>query len=219
MPVAPNRSCRRRWQFGICGALVVGQSVLLAYLLHLDTYVGGVVVLAGFALAAGCHGLLARLGDHRSVQLTVIMSAAGGLGLLLGFVADFGALGLYGWLELCRSAAGVWPAPEQWWGKMSLMPWAWIGMAVGSNAGMALDIWRRGVSAGRAIETFGLCNAGMLFGMAVAEQAAARLTLGLEQTAAALVMVVAMLAGMALGMNAMLTAARAFRSLSASPAR
>lgn len=208
MPTAPETSSRRACQAAVCAAFP-GQSLLLAYLLHVDPRMWPAALIAGLVLAAACLGLLARLGDRRNLPLTVLMLATGGLGLLLGLAADFGALGLYGLLELCRSwpVAGTWLAPEQWWAKLNLMPWSWLGMIVGGNAGMALGM-RAGRAGGRVAETFILCNAGMLLGMAIADQLATRVTLGFDPTSAAVAMVAAMLGGMALGMNGLLAVAR-----------
>src|SRR5581483_9491468 len=52
------------------------------------------------------------------------------------------SLGLYGMLGMCRSwsAGGIWPTPEQLWAKVNVMPWASLGMMVGGNVGVALDL-------------------------------------------------------------------------------
>lgn len=213
------RSC----EAAVCGLLIAGQSVLLALLLKLTAQTAvALALLAGLPLAFACHQLLARFGHRRHLQLTVVMFAAGGFGLLLGCTADFGELGLYGLLSLCRSwsQAGLWPTLEQLSMNVSLMPCTWLGMVLGSNAVMAFDAWLRPAgSLGRALAAYGLCNAGMLLGMIVAERTAAHLTLELGQTAAALAMALGMVAGMVLGMNVLLAAAGAFKFLSASRAR
>lgn len=213
-----------KWcEAAVCGVLVAGQSVLVALLLNLSPRASvTMALLAGVPLALICHRLLSRFGHRRHVQLTVAMFAAGGFGLLLGCIADFGSLGLYGLLSLCRSwsEAGVWPTLEQLSMKMNLMPGAWLGMVLGGNVAMALDaLQRRRESIGRTLGTYGLCNAGMLLGMIVAEPLTTRVTLGLGQTAAGVAMVAAMLAGMLLGMNALLALGRALRFLPAFPAR
>lgn len=225
MPIAApiERPGVKRREPLICGALAGAQCLLLAYLLHLSVHASaGVALLAGLPLAFLCHELLARRGDRRSVQLTVVMFAAGGFGLMLGCIADFGSLGLYGMLGMCRSwsAGGIWPTPEQLWAKVNVMPWASLGMMVGGNVGVALGVVHpRARPVGGAFETYVLCNLGMLVGMVTAEQLATRLALDFDPTAAGVAMVAAMLLGMILGMNALLAAARALRFLSASPAR
>lgn len=207
---------------GICGALVAAQFVLLAYLLQLSPgAAAGLALVVGVPLALGGY-VLARRTYGGDLYLSVLMFAAGGFGLLLGCMADVGSLGLYGLLGMCRSwsLTGAWPTPEQLWAKMNLMPWAWLGMAAGSNAAMALGLLhRRAASARAAFALYGVCNLGMLLGMVAAELLVTRVTLGLSQTAAGVAMIAAMLAGMVLGTHALLVLARAARFLSASPAR
>lgn len=91
-----------------------------------------------------------------------------------------------------------------------LMPWACIGMLAGGTAGMALfDALdrRRAQSLSHRIGIYGVCNAGMLLGMAIAEHMVTRLALGLEQEVAGALTVVAMLAGMTAGMSMLLSLA------------
>ncbi len=225
MPMAfpTERMSARRARPGLCGALVAAQCVLLAYLLQMSPGVSASLVLGvGIPLAIACYALLALGARRGNIELSILMFAAGGFGLLLGCVADFGSLGLYGLLGMCRSwpTEGAWPTPEQLWTKLNLMPWAWVGMVVGSNASMALGLLhRRAKSAGSAAALYGICNAGMLLGMVAAELLVTRLTPGLGQTAAGVVTVAAMMAGMVAGANALLALARASRFLSVSPAR
>jgi hypothetical protein len=220
--VSTERVSANRRRPGICGALVAAQFVLLVYLLQLSPgAVAGLALVVGVPLAFGCY-VLARGAYRGDLQLSVLMFAAGGCGLLAGCMADFGSLGVYGLLGMCRSSslAGAWPTPEHLWAKMNLMPWAWLGMALGSNAAMALGLLhRRAASACGAAALYGVCNVGMLLGMVAAELLVTRLTLGLSQTVAGVAMIAAMLAGMVLGTNALLALARAARFLSASPAR
>lgn len=198
---------------GFAGALVMGQMIFLAHLLQLSVaesllFVAG----AGLPLAVACYGLLARSANKSWVPSLLVMFAAGGFGMLLGFMVDFGPLGLYGLLGLCRSweSSAWWPGPAELWRMTTLMPWACIGMLAGGNAGMALfDAFdrRHARPIGLRIGVYGLCNAGMLLGMAVAEHVVTRLALGLEQELAGVLTVVAMLAGMAAGMSALLSLA------------
>lgn len=159
-----------------------------------------------------CYGLLARASDKPCVQSLAVMFAAGGFGMLLGCIVDFGPLGLYGLLGLCRSwaSSAFWPSPAELWLMTNLMPWACFGMVAGANAGMvlfdALD-HRRTRSVGHRIGFYGVCNAGMLLGMVIGEHVVTRLALGLEQQVAGALTVVAMLVGMTAGMSALLSLA------------
>lgn len=212
----------QRTEAGICCTLVVAQSGLLAYLLHFNAPgLAGMVIFAGLPLAWACYALLTRCANRADVQRGVLMVAAGGFGLLLGCTADFGALGFYGLIGVCRSwASGSGAIPERLWDQVELMPWAWAGMLLGSNAAMAwAALHRRARSIARACGIFTLCNAGMLFGMLAAEQGMTRVTLGWDQTVAGIAMFAGMIAGMVLGMHALLAAAQAVRFLSVSPVR
>lgn len=221
--ISTERMSARRGRPGLCGALVAAQCVLLLYLLPLSPGVSISFAFAvGVPLAIACYALLLRSAPRGNIELSVLMFAAGGFGLLLGCVADFGSLGLYGLLGMCRSwsIAGAWPTLEQLWAKVGLMPWAWCGMVVASNMAMAFGLLhRRAKSAGSALALYAICNVGMLLGMVAAELLVTRLTPGLGQTAAGVATVAAMLAGMVAGANALLALARASRFLSVSPAR
>lgn len=201
---------RDRRGAGVFGALVIGQVFFLVYLLQLNAVESLLfTLLAGLPLVLACYSLLAHAGDKRWVHLPVAMFAAGGFGMLLGCLVDFGPLGLYGLLEICRSwsANALWPSVAQLWRMIGLMPWACFGMAAAGTAGMMLfDALhrRRAESVGHRIGFYGVCNAGMLLGMAITEHVVARLTAGLGQAAAGALMVAAMLAGMTLGMSALL---------------
>lgn len=210
-----SREARRVVQFrsGVVGALVIGQMFLLARFWQLSVVESMLFALgAGLPIAVVCYRLLARPGNKCRVQSLAAMLAAGGFGMLFGFVVDFGPLGLFGLLGLCRSreVSTWWPSPADLWSMTTLMPWACIGMLAGGNAGMvlfsALDR-RRTRSLGHRIGVYGLCNAGMLLGMALAEHVVTRLALGLEQEVAGALTVVAMLAGMAAGMSVLLSLA------------
>ena len=198
---------------GVVGALVIGQIFFLVYLWQLNVAKSMLFALgAGLPVAVACYGLLARPGNKRCVQSLAVMFAAGGFGMLLGCVVDFGPLGLYGLLGLCRSwaSSALWPGPADLWLMTNRMPWACFGMLAGGNAGMALfDALdrRRAQSVGHRIGFYGVCNAGMLLGMVIAEHAVTRLALDLDQEVAAALTVVAMLAGMAMGMSTLLSLA------------
>lgn len=195
---------------GICGALVVGQVLFLAYLLRLSmTESALLALLAGLPVALGCYGLLLYANDRRWVRILVVMFAVGGFGMLLGCMVDSGPLGLYGLLDICRSWSTdlIWPSPAQLWLKVSLMPWACVGMLVGGNVGIAaFDALhhRRAQSAVRVVGLYGTCNVGMLLGMVMTEHAVTRLAIGLGQTTAGTLMMTAMLVGMISGMGAAL---------------
>jgi len=198
---------------GVVGALVIGQIFFLVYLWQLNVAKSMLFALgAGLPVAVACYGLLARPGNKRCVQSLAVMFAAGGFGMLLGCVVDFGPLGLYGLLGLCRSwaSSALWPGPADLWLMTNRMPWACFGMLAGGNAGMvlfdALDR-RRAQSVGHRIGFYGVCNAGMLLGMVIAEHAVTRVALDLDQEVAAALTVVAMLAGMAMGMSTLLSLA------------
>lgn len=198
---------------GLVGALVMGQMIILALLWQLSLadsllFVAG----AGLPIAMACYRLLARPASRSRVQSALVMFAAGGFGMLLGFIVDFGPLGLYGLLGLCRSweSSAWWPSPAELWRMTTLMPWACIGMLAGGNAGMALfraPERRRTRPIAFRIGVCAFCSAGMLLGMAVAEHVATRVALGLEQDVAGALTMVAMLAGMAAGMSAPLSLA------------
>jgi len=202
-----------RCRAGIVGALVIAQIFLLAHLWQLNVTNSTLFALgAGLPTAVACYFLLARPGNKRGVQSLVVMFAAGGFGMLLGCVVDFGPLGLYGLLGVCRSWASSawWPSPEELWRMTNLMPWACFGMVAGGNAGMvlfdALDRHRI-QPVGHRIGFYGVCNVGMLLGMMMGEHAVTRLAFGLEQEAAAALMVGAMLVGMTAGMSVLLSLA------------
>jgi hypothetical protein len=194
---------------GVIGALVVGQLLLLASLLQLSVAASALlVVFAGVPAVLACWALLARASDRRWVPRLVGMFAAGGFGMLLGCKIDFGPLGLYALLGICRSwpSGAFLPSPAQLWLMFTLMPWACIGMLALGTAGMALlDARRRRrvLAVGRVTGFYCICDVGMLLGMAIAEHAVIGLTIGLGQMAAGVVTVVAMLAGMMVGMSAL----------------
>lgn len=198
---------------GVCAALVVGQVFFLAHLLQLSLGESALLaLLAGLPIALACYGLLLHASDKRWVRMSVVMFAAGGFGMLFGYRVDSGPLGLYGLLEVCRSwsADPFWPSPEQLWLKIGLMPWACVGMLVGGNVGMVtFDLLhrRRTRSVARAIGLYGVCNLGMLLGMAMTEHAVTFLTTGLSQITAGTLMMAAMLVGMTSGMGAALALA------------
>lgn len=212
MPSALRESWRiNHCRAGVVGALVIGQIFFLAHLWQLSVTNSTLFALgAGLPIAVVCYGLLARPGNKRCVQSLVVMFAAGGFGMLLGCVVDFGPLGLYGLLGLCRSwaSSAFWPSPAELWLMTNLMPWACFGMVAGGNAGMvlfdALDR-RRAQSVGHRIGFYAVCNVGMLLGMVMAEHAVTRLTFGLEQEVAVALTVGAMLVGMTAGMSVLLS--------------
>lgn len=198
---------------GVIGALVIGQIFLLAYLLRLSVAQAMLLALgAGLPVTMLCYRLLARAGNKRCLRSLVVMFAAGGFGMLLGCIVDFGPLGLYELLGLCRSwaSAEFWPGTTELWLMISLMPWACFGMLAFGNAGMmlfdALD-HHRARSVTHLIGFYGVCNTGMLLGMMIAEHVVTRFSLGLGQEVAGALTVVAMLAGMTAGMTALLSLA------------
>jgi len=205
-----------RCEAGICGALVIGQALFLAYLLRLSVIESMLfALLVGLPVALACYGLLARSNDRCRMDLLVVMFATGGFGMLLGCVADFGPLRLYGLLGICRSLSNdvYWPGPTQLWLMIRLMPWACVGMLAGGILGMAaFDALRhrQAKPAARRIGQYVVCNVGMLLGMVICEHVVTRITTGLSQGVAGALTVAGMLVGMTLGMSAMLAlAARA----------
>lgn len=194
------------------GALLAAQVLLLGHLLQwsLAAALPG-ALLIGAAAARASHFWFGH------ARLLLAMFAAGGAGMLVGGVIDFGTLGLYGVLEICRSrsSGGFWPGLAELWWKVDVMPRAYLGMLVGGTAGMWLvegadryppaPSWQR-------VGCYALCNTGMLVGMALAELAVARLASGVALPVAGALMLLAMLAGMAVGMGAVLTLALRVRA-------
>lgn len=198
---------------GVISVLVIGQALLLTYLLWLNAAESLLfILLMGLPIALACYVLLTHAGDKRQVYLPVVMFAAGGFGMLLGCLADFGPLGLYSLLGMCQSwsSSSFWPSTSQLWLMIALMPWACFGMLAVGTAGMMLfDALhhRRAQSIGHRIGFYGVCNAGMFLGMVITEHVTTRLATGLGQAAAGALMVAAMLLGMTLGMSALLAVA------------
>ena len=193
----------------VIGALAVGQAFFLAYLFGLSVIQSMLfTVFVGIPVALACSSLLVCASADRRQFMPVITFAAGGFGMLLGGIADFGQFGLFGLLGLCRSwsSSVFWPGPEQLWLKINLMPWTCFGMLAGGNVGMMVfdALYRRQMrSIGSLIGLYGVGNAGMLLGMLITEDVVTRFTIDLGQVLAGSLMVVAMLLGMTLGMSAL----------------
>lgn len=206
-------SATDRCTVGVVGTLAVGQTLLLANLLQLSFAESAVLVaFAGTPAALACCVLLARANDRRWMPRLVVMFAAGGFGMLLGCTVDFGPLGLYALLGICRSWSSdtFLPSPARVWLMFTLTPWACVGMLAFGTAGMALldaRQRRRVLTGGGLTGFYCICGVGMLLGMAIAEHVATGLAIRLGPIAAGAVMVVAMLAGMLAGMGALMALA------------
>ncbi len=197
---------RAAWKCAVVG-LILGQVLLLSYLLPLErmaVLVVGLVVAA--AAATACCRLLDRDDGGRNRCMLVVMFSAGGFGMLLGSTVDLGGLGLYGLVALCQSLPLSAIQLEGFWQRMALTPWTYVGMLLGGNLGMlAFDLAKPPRHRLRTILGYGLCNLGMMAGMVAGEEILMGLNGWLTQGLVAALMFPAMLAGMILGM-AMLTA-------------
>jgi len=196
----------KRAREGVIYALVVAQVILLCYLLALDiptTILAS--ILCGLPIAVLCNTLLCHRPYHRHTDMSVVMFAAGGLGMLIGCVADLGQLGLYGLLSWCQSSPSAPFATgfDKLLTKIQLTPWTYIGMFAGGNIGMFLSDRISNRSSGRSRgqhHRYLVCNVGMLIGMLAGENVAMLLVDVAGLFWSALAMVAFMLLGMMLGM-------------------
>ncbi len=205
MPVTLSASFdmphRAAWKCAVVG-LILGQVLLLSYLLPLERMP---VLIVGMAVAAAAASTCCRLLDRelggRNRCMLVVMFSAGGFGMLLGSTVDLGGLGLYGLLALCQNLSFTATQLEGFWQRMALTPWTYVGMLLGGNLGMLVfDLAKPPRQKLRTILGYGLCNVGMLVGMVAGEGFLMGLTGWLSQGVSAALMFPAMLAGMILGM-------------------
>lgn len=162
-----------------------------------STVLLGVPAMVVSYLLSGCDR------GQRYIQMGLSMFIAGGIGLLAGCAIEFGPLGLYGFLSLCRSIPlAVSPAIlELFWQKLQLSPWTFLGMILGGNLGMLLfgSALRADAQPSRW-QVLGVCNAGMLAGMLLGELLMNPLLAIAQPLIAVTLMVLTMLACMTLGM-------------------
>lgn len=199
-----------RLKLSIVIALIVAQPVLFSYLLALDVSATLLLTLMyGIPIALGSSFLLTRGVKLRYARMSVVMFAAGGFGMLLGYVVDLNQMGLYVLLSMCRAA----PSSMSGWGmgalwqKMQLTPWTYLGMFGGGNLGMLfLDDLRPSHSLAfrNVLYIYVICNVGMLYGMLLGEGISSALIVYLNQFLAAGLMVISMLLGMIFGMVALM---------------
>ncbi len=195
---------------GIVIVLVLIQAFLFCKVLslHISTTLFA-VSLCGVPLALACCVLLIRKPHWQYLDITMAMFAAGGLGMLIGYLADMNNLGLngpFGLMSLCRAVADLPLSLDSLWFKLQSTPWMYIGMFVGGNAGMLLFESMRRVFSIRLknLIDYTLCNIGMFMGMLLADVLSMTLTSGLDVFLGNAVMIVFMLLGMTLGMIALL---------------
>lgn len=133
--------------------------------------------------------------------LTVMFFAAilGHLGFLLGLMMDFGPAGLLMLASWCSSIGGL--APGNLGAMFAASPWSHTGMLLGCNLGMILAGCGRlplvPQSLSKSVFLF-WCNVGMVGGMLLLSMIP--LTTGHGLTTLAIVMLLQMSCGMALGM-------------------
>jgi len=178
--------------------------MLFVYLLALGA--GPSLLLAiGITVPTGLAGylLLCRAGSSRYTTMALGMFALGGIGMLLGCMVDFGPLGLYGLLSVCRNFPLGVGGVEVYWQKLQLSPWTYAGMWLGANLGMLLsrrDIGLAQESITGQLRIMAVCNLGMLAGLLPAEFLITQLVNLSWQVSAAGLMVLAMLLCMSAGM-------------------
>lgn len=195
-----------RLKLSIIIALIVAQPILFSYLLALDVSATLLLtLLCGIPIALGSSFLLTRGVNHCYARMSIVMFAAGGFGMLLGYVVDLNQMGLYALLSICRAT----PSSMSGWGlgalwqKIQLTPWTYLGMFGAGNLGMLfLDDIRPGHSLAfrNVIYIYVICNVSMLYGMLLGEGIFAALIDNLNQFLAAGLMVISMLLGMIFGM-------------------
>lgn len=194
------------YKINIIMALIITQAVLFFYLLALDvTAIVFFALLCAIPIALASRLLLTRKVRLLYVQMSVVMFAAGGFGMLLGCVADLGQLGVYGLLSICQltpfSVSG-WGVGTLWQ-KIQLTPWTYIGMFTCGNLGMLfLDNLRsnQALASLKFFYIYIICNFGMLFGMLLGESISSELIVYLNPFFAAGLMIILMLLGMVFGM-------------------
>jgi len=103
-----------RFKLSIVIALIVAQPILFSYLLALDVSATLLLtLLCGIPIALGSSFLLTREVNHCYARMSIVMFAAGGFGMLLGYVVDLNQMGLYALLShhgltLGCSALAIW---------------------------------------------------------------------------------------------------------------
>lgn len=206
----------------VVSALVVLQVLLFSHLMSLNIiFALAVSLLFAIPVVFACRSLFSTQGFNtqgvnaqgrmRYAKMGAAMFAGGGIGMLLGCAADFGQLGLYGFLSLCQSnpLSFSFSGIALYWGKMQLTPWIYIGMFVGGNLGMLLLEERRTEGSpgrGHSFLAYLICNLGMLFGMVLAELLGAGVAALSNEFLAAGLMVLVMLLSMVAGMVLLLWA-------------
>lgn len=197
-----------RIERSILAGLVIVQLALAGYLFALSPVELLLLTLgAGSAAALLCLRLYEGARRSRYREMCVVMFAAGGLGMLVGLAIDFGPYGVGGLLSLCQVSPqpGAVPGWRQLELHVALMPWTYAGMLLGGNLGLLLfDSLGlcRAAPLGHSLYQYLLCNAGMLVGMLGVETIAVSLLPSLDPLLGSAVVVIAMLAGMTLGMIA-----------------
>lgn len=186
----------------LCLLSVLVFALLLSW--NLGAGIGAALLLA-VPLTLLSYYLLQAGRGQRFVRMGLAMFSAGGIGMLLGCGIDLGPLGLYGLLSLCQSLPvnvldlGL----LQYWQKLQLSPWTYVGMFVGGNLGMLLITGqcRAAQASGQSLLSVLLvCNAGMLAGMLVSEALMLSIVSLSQPLLAAVLMVLVMLSAMTLGM-------------------
>ena len=190
--------------------LIVAQAFVTGHLMVLDissTLV--LVLLLGLPAAVCCSYLLGKSLAYGYARMSVVMFAAGGLGMLIGCTLDLNQMGLYAYVSLCQSDGFSFTVrgTSLLWERMQLLPWTYLGMIVGGNLGMLFlngAPCNRPLPPGRPFTLYLLCNIGMLLGMVLGDAMASLFIIRLGQLSAAGLMVLFMLLGMTLGMVSLL---------------
>jgi hypothetical protein len=191
-----------RQQFILLGCLGLVLAFALLFSWHLGAGLSGALLL-GLPMLLISYYLLHLNGSQRLIRMGLAMFSGGGIGMLLGCAQDLGPLGLYGLLSLCQSVPVNILDLGQYWQKLQLSPWTYIGMLVGGNLGMVLinGQCRAAQAAGQSLFSVLLvCNAGMLLGMALSEVLMVSIVSLSQPLLAAVLMVLVMLSTMTLGM-------------------
>lgn len=186
--------------------LLTAQVILIGYLLAMN--VSDVVLLLLFSILPIfllCHFLLKLNSRDKYGEMSLIMFAGGGFGMLLGSVLDIGQLGPYALLSYCRanSLSGIFFDSTKIVQFFTLMPWSFIGMMMAGNLAMLLFDsmgMHRHMTLRQYVYIYLVCNVGMLFGMFVGEAVASMIDMSMNETLAAAMMLLLMILGMTLGM-------------------
>jgi len=202
----------------IISTLILTQIFLMSHALSLSPpVIWLVMLLCGLPLTLVCAVLIARKTHFRYMDMTVVMFAAGGLGMSIGCLVDMNGLSLHSVHTLSSMShmdhMSHTPATsllniDTLWLKVQSMQWMYIGMFVGGNVGMLLfDTVQRPLFYSihiSDISDYVVCNVGMFIGMLLGDILSMAFIMDLNPLWGSVTMIVFMLLGMILGMIALL---------------